>query len=159
MVFSPFIFEAFTVLIKKVFPRFIKANPFGRSSEYLLGTSSASRYFIQFRHCSGRKQSATCGVLNRCGEKYILSVRSKGRGNLRSGMVSQPLGGSAVSRHDKEVEIPIPVAGKCNLFSVGRPNGVGFIRCLCCQLNGCPTLCGDFVNIAFITKDNLRSIR
>ena len=85
----------------------IKANPFGRSSEYLLGTSSVSRYFIQFRHCSGRKQSATCGVLNRCGEKYKLSVRSKSRRNLRSGMISQPLGGSAVSRHDKEVEIPI----------------------------------------------------
>jgi len=132
MVFSPFVFKPFTVLIKEITPGLVKTNPFGRSTQDLFGIPPLDRHSIQFRHSTCRKQCTGCRILNGSGKKHILPIRCKGGGNFRSRMISQSPGSTSIGRHNKKVKIPIAVAGKSNLLSIGRPDRIGFIRGLCC---------------------------
>ena len=65
VMFSPFIFETFTILIEEMITGFIEADCFGRCTQYLLRSSAGYRNFVKFSHGTGGKQGTACRILNR----------------------------------------------------------------------------------------------
>ena len=158
MMFTPFIFKSFPVLIQKLVACRIKTNHFGRSTQNLFRFSTFCRNLIQFCHGRSREQCTAGRVLNACRKYNKLSVRCKRRRNFRSRIRSQSAGRTSISRHNKHICISKTIAGKSNLFTVRRPHRRRLIRILCSQLYRFSTLGRHFVNVALITKYNFFSV-
>ena len=158
MMFTPFIFKSFPVLIQELVACRIETNHFGRSSQNLFRFSTFRRNLIQFCHGRSREQCTAGRVLNTCRKYNILSIRRKRRRNFRSRIRSQSAGRTAVSRHNKHIRIAKTIAGKSNLFTVWRPHRRRLIRILCSQLYRFSTLGRHFINVPLITEQNFFSI-
>ena len=74
MMFAPFVFEAFPVLIQENISRRAEADHLGRSSQYLTDSSTGHRYLIQFGHGRGREQGTTGRILDTGREQNVLTV-------------------------------------------------------------------------------------
>ena len=155
---APLVLKSLAVLIEEAVSLRVEAHHFCRCPQDLAGLSAFHRYAVQLGHGTGRIEGTRCRVLDGGGEEHLFAVWSKCGGKFGSRMGGQASGGTPIGRHDIHVEVPVPVAGKCQVFPVGRPDRGRFIRVLSGETHGFTSVDCYLVNVSFVAEGNLLAV-
>ena len=158
VVLPPLVFKSFLVLVEKHVARFVEAEGFGGSAQYLFGASAGCGDFIKLGHGRTGEERTSGRVLYGGGEKDVLAVGRECGRDFSCRVGGQALCRTAIGRHYEYVEISLPVAGKRYLFAVRRPYGRRFVRLLRGELCGRTAFCGNFVDVSLVTENDFRAV-
>ena len=158
VVLPPLVFKSFLVLVEKHVARFVEAEGFGGSTQYLFGASAGCGDFIKLGHGRTGEERTSGRVLYGGGEKDILAVGRECGRDFSCRVGGQALCRTAIGRHYEDVEVSLPVAGKRYLFAVRRPYGRRFVRLLRGELRGRTAFCGNFVDVSLVTENDFRTV-
>ena len=137
---APLVFIALAILIVETLAVGRKADHLSRRAQHLQRATTLDRHLIQFRQAAGGEHHALCRVLDAGIKDNPLPVGCESLRLLSHTLICQTGGRTSVSRHHKDVEVAVSVAGKGNLLAVGTPYGSAFVTDLCRQLDGCSAL-------------------
>lgn len=159
VIFSPFVFRTFAILVGGIFPQFVGTGPFNEDDRCLLNASSTDECFVRFHRYSNEGRDTTYKILGEYKRGCGLSIQDGDQEGLQDKVVDRPLNNSTIDERSGRIRVPVPITNGYGLFSIKQPGKIDFVEYLYYRLGNYPALYKSFMGVTFVAGSGLHSVQ